>query len=138
MTASTAARTAPFTDLRRWLAHLADSGRVAVIREGVALEHSLAAIAKQLDGRQAAYFPRPGGHAMPVISGFMARRSWIAEAMGVPESDMLQHFRSAAEKPLRWQEVGQAEAPCQQVVHRDVDVRELLPVPTHSEHDNGP
>jgi 2,5-furandicarboxylate decarboxylase 1 len=34
--------------------------------------------------------------------------------------------------------VAKGEAPCQQVVHRDCDVRAVLPVPTHSEHDNGP
>lgn len=49
------------TDLRRWLAHLSDTGRLAVIREGVKLEHQLAAIAKRLDGRQAVYFPGPAG-----------------------------------------------------------------------------
>lgn len=129
---------APFTDLRRWLAHLSDSGRVAVMREDTPLQHTLAAIAKRLDGLQAAYFPKPGGHPVPVVSGFMSRRAWIAEAMGVPESELLQRFRDAAERPLRWQEVAKGEAPCQQVVHRDRDVREVLPVPTHSEHDNGP
>ena len=127
-----------FTDLRSWLAHLSDSGRLAVMREGTPLEHTLAAIAKRLDGKQAAYFPKPGGHAVPVVSGFMSRRGWIAEAMGVPESELLQRFRNAAEKPLPWQEVPSGQAPCQQVVHRDRDVREVLPVPTHSEHDNGP
>ena len=129
---------APFTDLRRWLAHLSDSGRVAIIREDTPLQHTLAAIAKRLDGKQAAYFPKPGGHAVPVVSGFMSRRAWIAEAMGVPESELLQRFRDAAQQPLRWQEVAKSEVPCQQVVHRDRDVREVLPVPTHSEHDNGP
>lgn len=129
---------APFTDLRRWLAHLSDSGRVAVMREDTPLQHTLSAIAKRLDGLQAAYFPKPGGHPVPVVSGFMSRRAWIAEAMGVPESELLQRFRDAAERPLRWQEVAKGEAPCQQVVHRDRDVREVLPVPTHSEHDNGP
>lgn len=138
MNSSITARAPRFTDLRRWLTHLADSGRVAVMHEGTQLEHTLAAIAKRLDGRQAAYFPSPGGHAVPVVSGFMSRRSWIAEAMGVPESELLQHFRDAAERPLPWQEVPNGEAPCQQVVHRDCDVRAVLPVPTHSEHDNGP
>ena len=140
MTTSTTSKSqgAPFTDLRRWLAHLSDSGRVAVMREDTPLQHTLAAIAKRLDGRQAAYFPKPGGHPVPVVSGFMSRRAWIAEAMGVPESELLQRFRDAAERPLRWQEVAKGEAPCQQVVHRDRDVREVLPVPTHSEHDNGP
>ena len=140
MTTSTTSTSpgAPFTDLRRWLAHLSDSGRVAVMRENTPLQHTLAAIAKRLDGRQAAYFPKPDGHAVPVVSGFMSRRAWIAEAMGVPESELLQRFRDAAERPLRWQEVAKGEAACQQVVHRDRDVRVVLPVPTHSEHDNGP
>lgn len=126
-----------FTDLRRWLAHLSDSGRLAVARAGTPLKYRLAAVAKRLDGRQAVYFPAPDGHAVPVVSGFMSRRSWIAEAMAVPQSELLQRFRAAAEQPLPWREV--AEAPCQQQVHRGpLDVRALLPVPTHSEHDSGP
>ncbi len=133
-----AANGAPFTDLRRWLAHLGDTGRMAVIREGTPLQHTLAAIAKRLDGKQAAYFPQPGGMAMPVVSGFMSRRAWIAEAMGVPEGELLARFRQAADHPLPWREVPQGEAPCQQVVHRDRDPRDVLPIPTHSEHDNGP
>lgn len=137
MTSTDAAAT-PFTDLRSWLAHLSGTGRMAVIREGTPLAHRLAAIAKRLDGKQAAYFPKPGGHEVPVVSGFMSRRAWIAEAMGVPESGLLQRFREAAEHPLAWREVPRAEAACQQVVHRERDVREVLPVPTHSEHDNGP
>jgi 2,5-furandicarboxylate decarboxylase 1 len=129
----------PFADLRRWLDHLRQTQRLAVIREGVPLAHRLAAIAKRLDGRQAAFFPRPGGtHEIPVVSGFMSRRAWIAEAMAVPENELLQRFRQAVEHPLPWREVPSREAPCQQVVHRDRDPREALPIPTHSEHDNGP
>jgi 2,5-furandicarboxylate decarboxylase 1 len=129
---------APFTTLRQWLAHLSTTDRIAVTREGVRLEHELAAIAKRLDGRKATYFPRPGGHDVPVVSGFMSRRSWIAEAMGVPESQLLRRFREAAENPLPWQEVPAGEASCQQVVHEAVDPRTVLPIPTHSERDNGP
>lgn len=125
-------------DLRQWLARLSDSGRVAVIRENVALKHQLAAIAKRLDGSQAAFFPKPDGHRIPVISGFMSRRAWIAEAMGVRESELLQTFRRAAENPLPWQEVPGKEAVCQEVVHHEIDLHGLLPIPTHSEHDNGP
>lgn len=134
----------PFTSLRDWLRHLARTDRLAAIRPGVSLVHELAAIAKRLDGEQAALFARPGGHPMPVVSGFMSRRAWIAEAMGVPESHVLQRFLGAAERPLPWREVPQASAPVQQVVHRfdegegGADIRALLPVPTHSEHDAGP
>jgi 2,5-furandicarboxylate decarboxylase 1 len=130
--------TAPYRDMRQWLGHLESTGRLAVMREGMPLEHRLAAVAKRLDGQQAAYFPNAGGGTIPVVSGFMSRRSWIAEAMGVPESSLLARFRQAAEKPLPTQELTAAQAPCQQVVHRGADVLKLLPVPTHSEHDNGP
>lgn len=128
-------------DLRTWLAHLEASGRLAVMRDGVPLKHTLAAIAKRLDGKQAAFFPHPGGHAIPVVSGFVSRRAWIAEAMGVEQAGLLGAFRTAAEHPLPWREVASNEAPCQQVVTRmDAahDLNTMLPIPTHSEHDNGP
>ena len=126
------------SDLREWLYRLAATERLAVIRENVPLKHRLAAIAKRLDGKQAAFFPKPGGHNMPVISGFMSKRSWIAESMGVKESEVLQTYRHAAENPLPWKEVPAGEAACQEVVYREIDLHELLPIPTHSEHDSGP
>lgn len=125
-------------DLRQWLAHLEATGRLAVLREGVPLKHRLAAIAKRLDGTQAAYFPKPDGHAIPVVSGFVSRRAWIAEAMGVEQAGLLAAFRRAADNPLPWREVETGTAPCQEVATRDIDLHALLPIPTHSEHDNGP
>lgn len=127
----------PFRSLRDWLRHLASTGRMAVIRENVSLKHELAAIAKRLDGEKATLFPRPGGHAMPVVSGLVSQRAWIAEAMGVTEAALLSSFRKAAENPIPWQEVPSKEAPVQSVVHERPDVLKLLPIPTHSEHDSG-
>jgi 2,5-furandicarboxylate decarboxylase 1 len=130
-----------YASLRDWLRHLAATDRLAAIREGVSLKHELAAVAKRLDGRRAALFLRPGGQAMAVVSGFMSRREWIAEAMGVSQGELLQRFRDAAERPLAWQEVEAGTAACQQVVHGhgtgQVDLG-ALPIPTHSEHDDGP
>ena len=128
----------PSLTLRRWLKRLAQTDRLAVMRENIPLEHRLAAIAKNLDGSKAAFFPHPGGHSIPVVSGFMSRREWIAEAMGVPEPELLASFRHAADHPLPWREVSREDAPCQAVVHDEVDIRTLLPIPTHSEHDSGP
>jgi len=127
-----------FDSMRGWVAHLAATGRVAVIRDNAALEFELAAIAKRLDGVKAAFFPHPGGHAIPVVSGFISKRAWIAEALGVPEKDLLGHFSRAVENPLPWQEVSPLEAQVQQVVHEDVDIRSLLPIPRHNEHDSAP
>jgi len=134
-----ASATPPARTLRDWLAHLAATGRLATIERPVKLEHELAAIAKRLDGERAAFFTRPGGHAVPVVSGFMAKRGWIAEAMGVDEAALLARFRDAADAPLPSRLVARDDACCQQIVHtRDIDLHALLPIPTHSEHDNGP
>ena len=127
-----------FEDMRAWLAHLAATGRLAVVRDGVSLDFELAAIAKRLDGVKATFFPHPGGHAIPVVSGFMGKRAGIAEALGVEESELLAHVRDAVDHPLPWREVPSAQAPVQQEVHEHADVRSLLPIPRHNEHDSAP
>ena len=124
--------------LRGWLRRLAATDRLAVAREGVALEYELAAIAKKLDGRQAVLFPRPGGYSVPVVSGYVAARAWIAEAMGVPESGLLAAFRDASEKPTAWTEIAAAKAPVREVVIDKPDITQLFPIPRHSEHDSAP
>lgn len=126
---------APATTLRGWLDHLAARDRLAVMRPGLGLVHEIAAVAKRLDGRKATYFPAPGGHAIPVLSGLVSDRGWMAEAMGVPPAGLLKRFQDAAANPLRCREVRQA--PVQAVVHDQVDLTTQLPVPTHNELDSG-
>ncbi len=126
----------PVTDLRDWLDRLAETGRLAVARPGVALRFALAALAKRLDGNKATLFPHPDGHAVSVISGLVSDRAWIAEAMGVGEDAMLQRFEAASLAPLAPREV--SHAPVQEVIHRSVDLTRLLPIPTTNEHDSGP
>ncbi|WP_123591010.1 UbiD family decarboxylase [Salinisphaera orenii] len=130
------AGTQAVTSLRAWLERMAHTDRLAVTKSGVALRYEVAAIAKRLDGHQAVVFPEPDGHAIPVVSGLVARRAWIAEAMGVSESAMLSHFQHAARNPLPWREI--ADAPVQAEVHHSVDLKRMLPAPTHNEHDSGP
>jgi 2,5-furandicarboxylate decarboxylase 1 len=125
----------PIRSLREWLDHLAARDRLAVASPNVSLRFELSAIAKRLDGRKATVFPRPSGHAMPVISGLISNRQWIADAMGVEPKDVLARFRHAAAHPLPWDDVG--NAPAQEVVHRKVELEKLLPLPTHNEHDSG-
>ena len=121
---------------RSWMAHLANTNRLALVSNPVSLRHELAAVAKKLDGKKAVCFTGAGGHPMPVVSGFMSQRAWIAEAMGVEESELLSTFRRAADHPRDWVEIN--DAPCQYVKIRNaIDLTRLLPIPTHSEHDNG-
>ncbi len=77
----------PITTLRGWLDHLAAHDRLAVIQSGTRLQFELAAIAKRFDGIKATLFPHPGGHSIPVISGLVSDRTWIAEAMGVEPAE---------------------------------------------------
>ena len=122
--------------LRGWLKHLAASGRLAVAREGVSLEYELAAIAKTLDGKQAVLFPGPAGYAVPVVSGHVASRHWIAEAMGTTDAGLLACFRDASEHPTPWKEIPAAQAPVRQVSVEQPDLLKLFPIPRHSEHDS--
>jgi 2,5-furandicarboxylate decarboxylase 1 len=116
---------------------LAATDRLAVARSGVDLVHELAAVANRLDGKKATFFPHPSGHPGSVVSGLTSSRAWMAEAMGVPEAELVAHMQRAAAQPLPWREVSSGAA--QAVVHDgDIDLLKLLPVPTHNEYDSGP
>lgn len=130
----------PVRTMRDWLDHLAARDRLAVLKPNTRLKFEVAAYAKRLDGLRATVFPKPDGHPIPVVSGLVSDRGWMAEAMGVDPSEVLPHFQRAAENPVPWQEV--ASAPAQEVVHRQekgpLDLARILPLPTHNEHDGGP
>lgn len=126
----------PITRLRDWLEHLGARDRLAVARPGAALRFEVARLAKRLDGSRATLFPSPDQHPVPVISGLISDRGWMAEALGVPPGGVIARFQEAAANPLPWREI--AQAPAQEVVRRDVDLARVLPIPTHNEHDSGP
>ena len=126
----------PVRTLRDWLDRLAARDRLAVIKPNANLRFELAAYAKRLDGQRATIFPRPGGHPMPVVSGLISDRGWIAEAMGVEGAEVVARFQEASLNPIPWQETNTAAV--QEVVHRKVDLVRQLPLPTHNEHDGGP
>ena len=127
----------PPRTLRGWLDRLAATDRLCITRPGVGLVHDLAAIAKHLDGTKATFFPHPDGHRGSVVSGLVSDRGWMAEGLGVSQSELVGHFQNAAANPMPWQEVSQA--PAQEVVHTEnIDLLKLLPVPTHNEYDSGP
>ena len=141
--AAPAPASSPAPTLRGWLERLEASGRLARARPGVPLRFTLAALAKRLDGRRATYFPAPeaadgGRHPIPVVSGLVSARSWIAEALGTDEAGLLDRYQRAIESPLPCREVGRAEAPAQEEVIREADLERDLPLPTHNEHDAGP
>ena len=71
----------PVRTLRDWLDHLAARYRLAVLKPNLDLKFELAAHAKRLDGLRATVFPRPGGHPIPVVSGLISDRGWVAASI---------------------------------------------------------
>ena len=121
--------------LRGWLDRLQLTDRLAVARPGVDLRFGVAGVASRLDGQRATIFPAPGGHPVPVVSGLLSDRAWMAEAMGIGQGELLARFEQACTEPVPSAEV--TGAACQQVVHKDVDLTAMLPIPTHNELDSG-
>jgi 2,5-furandicarboxylate decarboxylase 1 len=137
MNKPTSAVRVPATTLREWLDHLAAKDRLTVVQPNKSLLFELAAIAAKLDGDRATLFPTPGGHPIPVVSGIVSNRGWIAEAMGVEPSQVIKRFQEAVNNPLPCNQVKRAAV--QEVIHREkIDLEKLLPAPVHNEHDGGP
>ena len=129
-----------FRSLRSWLGHLQATDRLAVAEPGIALDFTLAALAKRWDGRKAVLFPNPLGpdgrrRESPVVAGIVSDRGWIAEALGVAPREVLDRFRDAIDRPLPWREVG--DAPCRARLDRDPDLAAVLPIPKHNALDAG-
>ena len=128
--------TKAFHSMRDWIAYLEQTKRLVRAKKGVPLKYTLAAIAKQLDGDKAVLFPNPDHHPISVVSGIVSKRDWIAEAMGVSNNMLLEHFREAVLNPIPWKEI--KKAPAQEIVIRkNIDIKSILPIPTHNEHDSG-
>ena len=136
MAQNQAFNTKAFQSLREWIEHLQNSDRLVSAKPGIPLKYTLAAVAKKLDGEKAVLFPNPGGHSISVVSGIVSRREWIAEAMGVSNGMLLEHFREAVLNPIPCEEV--KRAPAQEVAQKiPIDIEKILPIPTHNEHDSG-
>lgn len=132
----TAARQRRDMDLRDWLVRLDETDRLAVARPGRSLRFEIAGLANRHDGNKALIAPAPEGCPEgTVVSGLLSRREWMAEALGISSEDLLSEFQRATREPLDPVEI--VDALCQQVVHTDVDLKALLPIPTHNEHDSG-
>mgnify|MGYP000589715791 CR=1 FL=1 len=123
--------------LREWLQRLDATDRLSVAREGTNLLHELAAIANLCDGKRATVFPHPSGHKGSVISGLLSRRGWMAEALGISETELLPTFVDACQNPVAPRRVDKGA--CQEIVYEGdaVDLAGILPIPTHNEHDSG-
>ena len=120
--------------LRDFLALAESAGRLVVVDREVDLRFELAAIAAGMDG-QPVLFPRVRGSAASVLLGVCGDRELIARSLGVERNGLLPRLARALEQPIPPELV--SDAPCQEVVERDVDLNRV-PILSHLEGDGGP
>src|SRR5919202_2298427 len=124
--------------LRTWLDHLRQTDRLAVINRQFSLDFELAAVAKHLDGKKAAYFTDVEGHHIPVVAGVASTRQMFAEACETTNYELIQKLNEAVENPRPYSEVDKSEATVKENVFlEDIDLMKMLPMPVHHEEDAG-
>lgn len=98
----------PGATLRGWLDHLQSTQRLTLVEAGTPLRFGVAAVANRLDGQSASLFLAPDQHEIPVVSGLLSDRLWMAEAMGVKPAEVLNRFQEASLNPIAGEEVADA------------------------------
>ena len=122
-------------DLRTFLDAARAQGWLATVDRPVDPNLELAAVAYALDGRPVLFenvIEHPGWR---VVSGVAAARKHFALALGVEPGDIIFRLAEAMTRPQSPPVI--ENAPCQEVVHRPGDLRDL-PILKHLPDDAGP
>jgi 2,5-furandicarboxylate decarboxylase 1 len=124
--------------LRTWLEHLQQTDRLAVIDRRVSLDFELAAVAKHLDGKKAAYFTNVEDYQIPVIAGVASNRQMFAEACETTDYGLIEKFTEAVANPRECSYVDKSAATVKEnILLEDIDLMKMLPIPVHHEEDSG-
>ena len=124
--------------LRTWLAYLQQTDRLAVIDRQVSLNFELAAVAKHLDGKKAAYFTNVEDYQIPVIAGTASTRQMFAEACETTNYDLIHRFTEAVANPRPCSHADKSAATVKEnILLEDIDLIKMLPIPVHHEEDSG-
>ncbi len=121
-----------FNDLREFTAVLEEEGDLHRITVPVDREWEVGAICREVSDRNgpALIFERVGDFSTPLVTGVLGTRERYAKALGVqPDvSAIAEHWAHAYACPVSPREV--SEAPCKDVVIRDVDFfKDPFPIP---------
>ncbi|WP_244941027.1 UbiD family decarboxylase [Legionella sainthelensi] len=126
-------------NLRDWLEFLDNNNRLICLQDNIPLQYEVLRYIEHFEGNYACFFPKPGGHKIPVVGGLLGQRQWVAELLNIPEESLLSTFQRALKSPLDWQIIKQDKAPVHEVIHeKKIDLKALLPIITCHELDGGP
>ena len=128
-------RTTGETGMRGFLAEFDRTGELIHIGREVSTRYEIAAVASKLEGKPVLFekIRESGGYR--VVIGVCGTRGMLARALRVDPSALLPRILEAIETPRQFKTVD--DAPCQEAVESDVDLRKI-PILTHCEKDGGP
>lgn len=126
-----------FFSLREWLEIVDQAGRLKHVAKKVELRFELAAVSKKRSAATAIVFDDPQGIKYPVVVGSAGSREALAQALGVPVSELASCFSQAQAHPQPCVTVDKQYAPVKEIINEDVDLADL-PIPTFHARDAGP
>jgi 2,5-furandicarboxylate decarboxylase 1 len=119
--------------LRNFIDTLQKNGELTRITKPVSTEYEIASIIEAL-GEKPVFFEKIKESYMPVVAGLISSKDLIARAIGASKLELLPKLSAAIEKPVPPKLV--ENAPCQEMVGRDVDLTKL-PIMRFTEKDGG-
>jgi len=120
--------------MREFLAELDQSGDLVHVKKEVSSIYEVAAVASRLDGKPI-LFENVKDSRYRITASVCGTRDLLARALGIDPGSLLPRILESIENPKQFKVV--VEAPCQEVVEEEVDLRRI-PVLTHCEKDGGP
>ncbi len=124
-----------FRDLRAFLEFLDSQGRLIRIKEEVDPKFQIARIEREHDGKASVLFEHIKGHDIPVVANIFHSRQAVAEALGTNVRELSEKIIKAARNPIKVKEVN--SGPVKEVVVKEVNLMDMLPIPMHFEKDAG-
>ena len=121
--------------MRGFLGELDKTGDLRHVRREVSTRYEIAALAHKLDAKPLLFENVRESKGYRVAIGVCGTRALLARAIGVQPGQLLGRVLESIENPKPFRTVDQA--PCQEVVEDDVDLRSI-PILTHCERDGGP
>jgi 2,5-furandicarboxylate decarboxylase 1 len=123
--------------MRGLLAALETAGELHRIKRAVDPRFEIASVLLLRQDGPAQLFERPGNNAFPLVGNVLNSRDRIARGLGIERKDLHECCVAALHEQIP--PIVVEYGPVQDAVHSgDVDLRQLLPVPTWFEREAGP
>ena len=124
-----------FKDLRSFIQFLENKGDLVRIKDEVSPIYEITRIEREYDGKSALLFEHVKGFQVPVAANIFFNRDCVAHALGLQTNELAEAIIRAARNPIKANQVN--TGPVKEVIKKDVNLLDFLPLPKHFEKDTG-